>query len=86
VTDDPFAETAEDQLTPREVMVYKVIHGVAVVLVVFGFLWYLVFKVSPVGLVHALVFSAISGVVIVFGLALRNKVRVVHGIQWLRRT
>ncbi|MCW5658430.1 MAG: hypothetical protein KIT60_12060 [Burkholderiaceae bacterium] len=64
--------------------VYGVIHGVAVVLMVCGFLWYLVFNMAPAGLLHAIAFTAITGVIIVFGVALRNKVRVIHGIRWLR--
>lgn len=80
----PSLEPPRDRLTNRERRLYRAIHGIALALIAAGFTWYFVFRLSTPGVAEAVLFSLVAVVVAVFGLALRNGIRVIHGVSWLR--
>jgi hypothetical protein len=78
------SEPTKDHLSERERATYKVLHTIGLIWGASGFLAFFVFGQLDPTLSHVLVFAAGCTLVPVFGLALRNDIRVIHGVRWLR--
>lgn len=72
-------------LTRRERMIYKILHGLGVVIATLGLLWFVVLDRHEPTYLIAILFSLACLLVPVFGYALRSDTRVIYGLPWLRK-
>jgi multidrug efflux pump subunit AcrB len=75
----------KDNLTRRERLVYKVLHGLGIAVAVVGLFWFVVLDRHEPTYIVAVVFSLACLLAPVFGYALRSDTRVLHGLPWFRR-
>jgi hypothetical protein len=73
-----------DRLTHRERMLYKYLHGLGLAWAASWMIWFFVISRSAPSYTEAVVFSFGCLLVPVFALALRNDIRIIYGISWLR--
>jgi hypothetical protein len=76
---------ANDRLTRRERAVYKLLHALGLAWGGLGLVWFFVLERTAPTYTEAVAFAIGCLLVPIFGLALRNDTRVIHGILWLRK-
>jgi hypothetical protein len=79
------AANMNDNLTRRERVLYKALHGLGIAIAVAGLLWFVVLDRYEPTYFTAIAFSLACVLVPIFGYALRSDTRVIHGLRWLRQ-
>jgi hypothetical protein len=75
---------ALDQLTKRERHIYRIIHAVSTCVAIALLAWYIAMR-RDIGPVKTCIGIAFGGVSMVFGMALKGGIRIIHGVPWLRQ-